>query len=141
MNDPIADTLGMVPFKREVHEIAPAETDSAALAQIKSDLDTVIGQGITAMQESFEKAGNWQPKDQNKAREVGAHLMKATVDALVKKHEITFGKPGTGGPGLPASIQGGTNVNVFTDRNMLIKLLREGGLVPGSAAAVTPDPK
>ncbi len=141
MNDPIADALGMVPFKREVHEIAPAETDSAALVQIKSDLDTVIGQGITAMQESFEKAGNWQPRDQNKAREVGALLMKATVNALVKKHEITFGKTGTGGPSSPASTPGGTNVNVFTDRNMLIKLLREGGLVPGSGATVTPDPK
>lgn len=51
MSDPIAEALGMMPFKREVHEIVPAESDAEALKQIKSDLDSVIGQGITAMQE------------------------------------------------------------------------------------------
>lgn len=123
MTDPISQSLGMMPFAREIHEVSEAADDAEAISQVKSDVDVVIAHGITAMRESFEKAGQWTPKDQNKAREVGAQLMRATLDALNKKWEMS------GGQKVAATGQQQTNVtNIITDRNNLIKMLRQGGL-------------
>lgn len=127
----MADSLGMVPIEAEKHEIATTDDNDAAERQNREDLDTVLGYTISAMQETFTKAPDWKPSDQNRAREVGAALAKTAIDAIGKKQEIInkSREVRSGQKGIDQKIGPGSTINnIFTDRSTLMRLMREGGM-------------
>jgi hypothetical protein len=125
----IAETLGMDPIVREQHVVETTDDVDQIEKQVIEDLDDVIGEGITAMREAFAKAGDWKPSDQNRARESGAVIMKGVIDALSKKHDISEKKrdrmvADSRGAAVPSQV----NMNFFSNRNDLMKMIKQGGL-------------
>lgn len=126
----LAKTFGMVdpPEPESVPVVRAIETEEQTLERGTAELDAIVRQGLTAMRETFEKAGDWKPSDANRAREVGAQIMKATIDAIKQKQDVAARamerRTRTAQPAPAAT----STTNIFTDRNTVLRLLRESGV-------------
>lgn len=90
--------------------------EDAILNQSDEDLDSVIKEGMLAVSESFSAAKNLEAIRANEARNAGANIMKATIDAIrarqgsaeeAKKFKLKKAQEGH-------HPQGGPNINVNT---------------------------
>lgn len=125
MTRTLSNTFEMTPIKSD-HEISvPSDADindtDHIIAKANADLDEIISHGMIAIRDTFEKADDWRPSDANRAREVGAAIMKATIDAIKQKQDSAIKMLGkkTDTP----SVQNTTNI--FADRNTILKMLRD----------------
>ena len=110
----------------DVEEIVETEeTPIEVISRSNAELDAIITRGMSAMRETFEKAGDWKPSDANRAREVGAQIMKATIDAIKQKQDTALKRYlEKNSPKLqPQS----NTTNIFADRNTILKMIKDAG--------------
>lgn len=120
------EPLAMEPVKID------AEYEEKRIREADEELDALIREGKAAARETLETAGDLEPRSQSRAREVGAQLLKVTLDAVKQKQEAAFAgrdfKLKEISAGHPSQISK-TQINNITvsDRESIFKALTESG--------------
>lgn len=101
--------------------------EDTRIIQADQTLDSLVREGMAAVRETFERATDLAPRDQARMREVGAQLMKATLDVLAQKQKSAFtGKDFKRKKGVLSGPQTVSNTvinNIHTSREKIMEML------------------
>lgn len=153
MNKNIANAMGMTEPERATYEVAGNKVESEVLPALRpganvpalpemvedneriregdKQVDDVIAQGMVALRETFEEAGDMEPRSKSRAREVGAQIMMATLNAIKHKQDFAVKnkqqrmKEATWGADGVTSVSNTQINNIVASRNDIMKLLKE----------------